>query len=109
MLADLHHLLSIAPGPQHVCLRTLFIAGPATRAGRVIGAALRKGLYHGAHVADGLSKLELICTLPEVYAVIDEACRGVTEYDSDLLSSCQIVGPEHCPHRPEDWADCPTR
>jgi hypothetical protein len=96
-------------GPEHVCLRTLFIAGAASQAGRVIGAALRKGVYHGAHVADGLSTLEVICTLPEVYAVIDDACRSGAEYDSDLLASCAIVGPQHCPHRPEEWVDCPTR
>jgi hypothetical protein len=109
MLADLHQLRTVAPGPQHVCLRTLFIAGPASRAARVIGAALHKGVYHGAHVADGLSTLELVCSLPEAYAVIDDACRTGPEYDSELLSSCAIVGPEHCPHRPEEWPDCPTR
>ncbi len=109
MFADLRQLLAVAPGPQHVCLRTLFVAGPASRAARVIGAALRNGVYHGAYVADGQSTLELVCTLPEVYAVIDDACRAAPDYDTELLASCAIVGPHHCPHRPEDWPDCPTR
>lgn len=109
MLADLHQLLTVAPGPQHVCLRTVFVAGPAANAARVIGAALRKSVYRGAYVADGQSTVELVCTLPEVYAVIDDACRSGPAYDTELLASCAIVGPEHCPHRPPEWPDCPTR
>jgi len=109
MLANLQQLLAVAPGPEHVCLRALFVAGPASRAARVIGAALRKGVYHGAYVTDGQSTLELVCTLSEVYAVIDDACRTGPEYDTELLAGCAIVGPQHCPHRPGDWPDCPTR
>ena len=86
-----------------VCRRTRVCAA------RVISAALRKGVYHGAQVTDGQSTLELVCTLPEVYEVIDEACRTGPEYDTELLAGCAIVGPQHCPHRPEDWPDCPTR
>ena len=108
-LADINQLLTVAPGPHHVCLRTVFVAGSPERAGRVISAAVRRGAYHGAYVADGLSTLELVCTLPEVYAVIEDACRAGPEPDLDLWSACGIVGPEHCPHRPEDWPDCPTR
>lgn len=109
MLADLRQLLGVAPGPEHVCLRTIFVGGPAARAARVIGAALRKGVYHGAYVTDGRSTLEVICTLPETYEVIDAACRTGPEYDTQLLGGCAVVGPQHCPHRPEDWPDCPTR
>jgi hypothetical protein len=35
-------------------------------------------------VADGLSTVELVCTLPKVYAVIDDACRAGVEYDGTL-------------------------
>lgn len=109
MLADINQLVSVAPGPHHVCLRTIFVAGPAVQAARLVGAALRKGVYHGAYVADGLSTIELVCTLPEAYAIIDDACRAAPEYDASLWAACGIVGPQHCPHRPEDWPDCPTR
>ena len=109
MLADINQLLAVAPGAHHVCVRTVFVAGPVARATRVISAALRKNVYRGAHVAEGLSAVELVCTLAEAYAVIDDACRDSPEYDADLLAHCAIVGPQHCPHRPEDWPDCPTR
>jgi hypothetical protein len=40
-LADIRQLLTVAPGPHHVCLRTVFIAGSPDRAGRVISASVR--------------------------------------------------------------------
>jgi len=109
MLADLNQLLALAPGPDHVCVRTIFVAGPIEGANRVISAAVRRAVYQGAQVAEGLSVVELVCTLPEVYATIDDACRVTPEYDADLMARCAIVGPQHCPHRPQEWPDCPTR
>jgi hypothetical protein len=109
MLADINQLNTVAPGPQHVCLRTMFVAGPVERAGRIISAAVRRSVYQGAYVADEMSTIELVCTLPEVYAVIEDAARAGPETDHDLWAACGIVGPQHCPHRPVGWPDCPER
>lgn len=45
--ADLPQLMSETPGPHHVRLRTVFVAGSAREAARRIAAAERQGVYRG--------------------------------------------------------------